>query len=353
MQSENMELLQKLKGYLVDGTLTAEKFPLKNVMEIIRVEYDQWLSEKARQLGEYLGIYHMLTQAAMEREDNLGLSALLDELIRDLNTSSITACDRLHDLRDTVSRVLIESYRQKARDVYRQYQYQSKRGENAFKGKGVVYTVITGGYDELNPPACVSPEFDYVCFTDNRDLDTQIWDIRYVENPDGLDSVRLARKYKILCHKFLEEYDFSVYTDGKICVTGDLCEYMEIYSTGSPMLCFPHFVRECAYEEAKACMEASKDDPEKIISQMEGYKQEGYPANYGLIDSACLVRRHQDTVLQKVLECWWEEVKTKSRRDQLSIGYACWKNRFHYDLSDLFIYQNPYICKKRSWELPY
>lgn len=55
----------------------------------------------------------------------------------------------------------------------------------AVHGKGAVYTVITGIYDALKEPAYVSPEFDYICFTDNRELKYSIWDKRYIGNPDN------------------------------------------------------------------------------------------------------------------------------------------------------------------------
>ena len=199
----------------------------------------------------------------------------------------------------------------------------------------------------------IDSTLDYICFTDNANLKSDKWKICLVDNEEGLDNVRLARKYKILCHRFLSEYDYSVYVDGKIEIIGDMKEYINKYSMGRSLLCFPHFVRECMYEEARACLQFEKDNADIINRQVKAYKEDGYPENNGMIDSACLVRSHQDKELCIVMENWWDEVHNGSRRDQLSFGYVCWKQKYTYDLCDLFIYDNDYVCKKRTWEPPY
>lgn len=243
-----------------------------------------------------------------------------------------------------------EIFRENAREIYLRYKPAAADNTRAFCGRGVVYTVITGNYDDLNEPEFVNPDFDYICFTDNRKLRSEIWKMRVIDNENHLDMTRLARRYKIMCSEYLPEYDYSIYIDGKIQIRGDLKDYIKKYSAGRPMLCFPHFLRTCAYEEAEACIAVHKDDPGIITAQMEGYREAGFPENYGMIDSACLVREHHNAALNKVLEDWWHEVREKSKRDQLSIEYACWKNNFQHDLCDLYIYQNRYICKKRKWE---
>lgn len=250
-------------------------------------------------------------------------------------------------------KVIIDAYKEASRNAYNNYKYNSTNKKDIFHGKGVVYTVITGSYDKLNEPEYVDEDFDYICLTNNPSLTSKVWKIQIIENPNNLDNVRLARNHKILCNKYLNQYDYSIYVDGKLQIMGDLRKYIHTYSNGSAMLCFPHFVRDCAYEEAIACVQAGKDNPEIIKQQMQHYCEEGYPVHAGLVDSACLIRSHRDEKLNKVLECWWDEIRTWSRRDQLSFGYACWKNDFHYDISDLFIYENEFICKKRTWEQRY
>ncbi len=349
--NKSIEIVRKLEKCVSQGILKPEMFPQSDVLNMVLMEYSRWMQERTYQIRECVNIYNRLIGMAIEKRDTSRLSELLKELIRDMEKTPVEAADRLDDLR----RILVAGYIQYAQEIHRQYQYQSTLKKRAFQGRGAVYTVITGEYDILKDPVYVNPMFDYICFTDNRKLRSKSWNIRFIEMPGGqkTDNVRLARKHKILCHKFLKEYDYSIYVDGKMQIIGDFDEYINRYSMGNPMLCFPHFARNCVYDEASACVASLKDDEKIIDEQIKGYRQEGYPARNGLIDSACLVRQHNDKRLQQVMECWWSEVREKSRRDQLSIGYVCWKNDFHYDICDLFIYDNEFICKRRDGEAPY
>ncbi len=349
MNDRSIEILKNLKKHLEMGTLKVEEFPTEDVLDMVQAEYDQWMAEKNEQLNEYMKIYRLWVQMAANASQRFELAKLLGELLDDLEKSPIDAIERMAEKiwKITLEQELIDY----AKKAYSSYPFQSSLGTVAFEGKGVIYMVITGNYDALREPDYIDPAFDYICFTDSRELHSDVWDIRYIENPEGLDLVRLARKHKILCHQYLKGYDYSIYVDGKMQIIGSLKDYIRKYSKGSPMLCFPHCQRKCAYDEADICARIGKDAAEIIYRQMERYKKEGYPEHNGLIDSACLVRRHDDEQLQKVMECWWEEVSGGSRRDQLSIGYACWKNDFHYDLCDLFAEKNEYIHKRRDREI--
>lgn len=353
MDDKNVEILKELKEYLVTGALGIEGFPKQDLLVLVQAAHDAWLKEQSGNLGEYIAIYDLLLGDALAEQDTMALASLVEELIGDLKGASSAASKRMDSLRRASDPVIVKRYKQRAKALHDAYPFSSSSGENVFTGKGVIYTVITGDYDVLREPEYVDETYDYICFTDNKRLRSKVWDIRYLENPEGLDAARLSRKPKILCHGFLAEYDYSIYVDGKIQIIGNLQEYIQMYSKGSPMLCFPHFARDCAYEESNACIRSGADSEAVIKKQMDGYRMEGYPAGNGLIDAACMVRRHDDALLQKVMECWWEEVLLKSRRDQLSIGYACWKYHFHYDICGLFIYQNDYICKRRDRERPF
>ncbi len=353
MDKKSAEILDILKSRLTTGTLSIKDFPQENVLNMVKAEYNYWIAEKIKKLDEYIDTYTFLLSRAREKNDSVEYQRLFNELHCDLQKNPVEVLEHIEELEKVRDRVIVDDFIEKAKNVYNNYPFNSELGKNAFEGRGVIYTVITGEYDKLREPEKTDGRFDYICFTDNTNLRSEVWDIRIIENEEKLDKVRTARKYKILCHEFLKEYDYSVYVDGKIQIIGDIRKYMESYSKGSPMLCFPHFARSCAYEEAVSCIKFGKDDAAVITKQMNKYRQEGYPVNNGLVDSACLVRQHHNILLQKTMEDWWAEVQNGSRRDQLSIGYVCWKNNFHYDLSDLFIYHNEYICKKRDRETAY
>lgn len=210
------------------------------------------------------------------------------------------------------------------------------------RNKNVVYTVITGNYDKLLTPTYVNDNWDYICFTDNANLKSDFWQIRKIKDLK-IDNVRKNRIYKILPHKYLSKYDYSLYIDGNFRIVGNIDEYINKFSNGNNMLCFIHPERNCIYDEAEACINLKKDSERIITSQMEKYQSEDYPKNHGLIAGGVLFRKHNDPSVINLMNTWWEELKLNSYRDQLSFNYACWKNNFEYDTCNLSIWGNEYF----------
>ncbi|MCK9152227.1 DUF616 domain-containing protein [Methanobacterium alcaliphilum] len=159
----------------------------------------------------------------------------------------------------------------------------------------------------------------------------------------NLDKIKKARKYKILPHRYLEEYDQSLWVDGNFMILNDINKFIKKFAKQTSMMCIAHPDRECIYEEAEVCIKVKKDSEEIISKQINKYSLEKYPPNNGLIASGILYRKHNDPQVIKLMEDWWKEVKLHSRRDQLSYNYVCWKNRFHYDECDLLYWNNKYF----------
>lgn len=233
--------------------------------------------------------------------------------------------------------------------INKQYitRYGSDKAE-AFTGKGAVYTVITGGYDNVCDPVFIDPGFDYYCFTDDPDsLSSNVWNIRKLEHIVENDTVRTQRYAKMHPHLLLPEYDYTIYIDGNFTIKGDLKEYINLFSRGKSMLLFPHSSRSTLAEEVRAIKELRlRIDPNirnEYDEQIEQYMSEGYNDDEPLVENGCMVRSNRDEKLNAVMEDWWNELSTKTARDQLSIGYVCWKNHYKYDISALSIYYNDYI----------
>ena len=131
---------------------------------------------------------------------------------------------------------------------------------------------------------------------------------------------------------------------------------IEKYLSDSNIACYDHNQcgldpRDCIYEEAKAILWLGQNDPNKrykdnpdiVISQVNRYNEEGYPAANGLIISGVLLRKHNKTNVIKSMELWWRELKHHSRRDQLSFNYAAWKTDLNFNLVDGDIRDNHYF----------
>lgn len=195
----------------------------------------------------------------------------------------------------------------------------------------VVYTAISNGYDGLRDPLVISEQCDYICFTDNKNIESSIWQIREFPN-EHLDDVRKCRQLKILPHRYFSEYKYSIWVDGNIEIINNLQELVEnqLINSNFDLLTFQHPSRNCIYEEAEECVREKKDNIELIRNQIQKYSQEEYPLNNGLVESNVILRKHNSKELIDVMEQWWEQVKYNSRRDQLSFNYVSWKSNFKF-----------------------
>lgn len=178
-----------------------------------------------------------------------------------------------------------------------------------------IYTAVTDGYDLIKEPKVVTDGWDYICFTD-RDFDAEsTWDFR------KMDSGVLAQREKKI--NLLPDYDLTIWVDGSILINCDLNLFILDYCMGDFSL-MKHPTRDCTYAEAGAVMQLGKADPITVTKQMRGYKKQGLPDNEGMVQTGVLVREHTDDV-RRFCKIWWQHVKNKCHRDQLSFNFCLWK----------------------------
>lgn len=202
-----------------------------------------------------------------------------------------------------------------------------------YKNKiGVIYTCITGKYDNLVQHHCVNNNFDYVCFTDNQNLliqkNVKGWIIKPLKY-NKMDDIRNARWHKVHPEELFPEYDYSIWIDGNLDVLNDnLFKHFNKFKRKHEMIfTYKHPLRNCIYDEAESCLFLKKDYPETIHKQVEFLRSELYPKHNGLDETGIVIRKHNDEKYRKVAETWWQMISEFSRRDQLSFRYALWKNK--------------------------
>lgn len=241
----------------------------------------------------------------------------------------------------------ILSFIQYWRKINIQYQYaRHTASENITANKFdtnklVVYTAIQGDYDELNDPLFTDPDITYVCFTDNKNMKSNIWNIEYTGTvPDNALGIR---KYKVLPHLYFKDFNTSIWVDGNLLIKKDLRQFAKIYGKGSDFLCFPHEQRRCIYDEGIEVMRIHKAPKSITIQQMAYYLQEHYPEDNGLLWCGFMIRNHNNPKIIKIMQEWWEQINRFSKRDQISLPYVLYKNHYHYDLCDLNLYDNEWI----------
>ena len=174
----------------------------------------------------------------------------------------------------------------------------------------------------------------YVIFTDavRQTCYQDGWEIRPLLFKHE-DSARMARFHKTNSDLVLPDTDVTIWIDGtqRIKTDADLAALAKSVLANRSIATFRHPVRSCVYEELRACISYRKDLAAVMTTQVERYRKEGYPPNNGLVETACVIRKHTERV-KKFNELWWHEIKNGSKRDQLSFNYAVWRLGIDYQI---------------------
>ncbi|WP_152655890.1 glycosyltransferase domain-containing protein, partial [Brachyspira hyodysenteriae] len=158
---------------------------------------------------------------------------------------------------------------------------------NNTKNKKVIYTCITGRYNNLFVHTYINRDYDYVCFTDDPILiEAKVygnWIIKPVNNIDS-DNSKINRYYKMHPHEIFQDYDYSLYVDANVDIkTSYIFECVEKCIEENIYLSIPkHYQRDCIYDEALEIIESKIDNIDIVNKQIELYKKEGFPQHYGL-----------------------------------------------------------------------
>lgn len=218
---------------------------------------------------------------------------------------------------------------------YASYAYYNDEVQEVRKtlppAKRCVYTCLVGAYDVVKKPSYIQEGWDYICFTDNAELlrlgHKNGWTFRALLR-DDLDATRLNRYHKLLPHVVLPEYDESLYIDSNLDITSPFI-FDLITARGAVGLLLPyHFSDKCTYEHKDWIISAGKDDVEPIREFSNIMIKSGFPHDWGMTENNCLFRVHSNQRIQRIMEEWWECIVKYCKRDQLSLAFLLWKDKF-------------------------
>lgn len=198
--------------------------------------------------------------------------------------------------------------------------------------KTVAYTCVVNDYDKMHfPKDSVADMYDFYYISDKKPKDLgnyKGWiDVREVCPEEIRDYTRINRYCKINAHKIFGEYGRSVYFDGNVEIKGDFESAFQLMNETGLIVLKTTGHRD-VYEEASHKISQKVDNAKIIYKQMEKYWGEGFPRNFGSWFCTVLLRRHNTIKCKKIMEDWWDEVISFSKRDQLSLPYVLWKNGY-------------------------
>ena len=141
--------------------------------------------------------------------------------------------------------------------------------------------------------------------------------------PKQGDDRTSARPSKVLPHRYLPEADVTIWVDGNLRMLTTPQQAVSQWLGSAPLAAFQHPVRDCLYDEAKACLGVprAKIYANELRRQVAAYEKAGMPRHWGLRETRCVIRTRQP----ELGEMWWNEIKNRSPRDQVSLPYVCWK----------------------------
>jgi len=241
------------------------------------------------------------------------------------------------------------------------------------KTKKVVYTAVVGDYDTLkdwrNWEGGINKQdnWDYVCFTDNPDLKSELWDIRQIPKEEIIeddshfegDRTKTARKYKLLPHRLFPEHDVSIWLDasfdlrkvsdfqqqiGNINTIANfifekglgkkISEDDDRWIKAFQFVLMSHPHRNTITEELERCVLSKKDNLQVMQDQVRKYYDELEYQDNTLTNRLCetgfLYRWHNKEHVKSFNELWWQEVLAGSKRDQLSFNFVAQKTNLTF-----------------------
>ena len=199
-----------------------------------------------------------------------------------------------------------------------------------WKGNTAVITAVTNDYDHIGPHS-YTDGVDYIFFSDGstRPPDSH-WQHLMLPKLSHLNNRRLSKLPKIYPHYFdiLIKYRYIIWIDGDMQIKKSefVPEILSFLKEG--LVLSPHFDdRHCAYGEARP----NKYPGEPVQVQVDYYRNEGFPEDFGLFEAGVNARDMHKTNLLDFEQTWLFQNLLFAPQDQLSLPYSLWKTNISYD----------------------
>ncbi len=191
--------------------------------------------------------------------------------------------------------------------------------------KLVVYTCLTGDYEQPVKMHELEENINYICFSDKESSAAEGWEYRKIEGLDHLDDKDKNRYLKMSPHKILGDFDISIYIDCNIKIINKLSDIFKgVKKSSDSIFMYDHPFRKCTYRELEIAVSEGLTTFTKARRQFRRYKKSDFPIDFGLFEANIIIRKH-DINSQKLMDFWWSEYMNSSKRDQTSLMFASYQ----------------------------
>jgi hypothetical protein len=172
-------------------------------------------------------------------------------------------------------------------------------------------------------PAARKSSIPFICFTDDPGLVSKTWEIRPLKLLFGEDFVRSQRDCKLRPHRFLPDFDASLYIDNSVLLKVAPEEIFGAADLSSGLAMPLHSYRDSVLDEFARVRSQHLDDPARVAEQLDDYTA----ATPEILQArpfwgAIMLRDHHNAAMIAAMEIWFAHVLRYSRRDQLSNRFA-------------------------------
>lgn len=192
--------------------------------------------------------------------------------------------------------------------------------------KIAIYSCIIGNYEKAKEYPFKDKRCDYFLFTDNVSIKSDFWRVKPIpDSLTGKSKTYINRYIKMHPNELFSNYDYVIYVDGSVLITGDIIRLLSTIDKSVGMSGHRHSLRDCVYDEAVACFATRRGNKKNIKKQMSYYKKSGFPRHFGLIECTLLFTKIGEESAH-IYNLWWDEfIRSKSNRDQLALPFVFWK----------------------------
>ena len=216
-----------------------------------------------------------------------------------------------------------------------------------------IFTVIIGNYDTIKQPLVVEEGVEYVLFTNNREIrDTGVWKVVQIPSEqwqgrtERENNILLSRKVKMLPHEYLPEVaEWSIYIDADMVIKRPLTELFSKLQPETLFAACRHSYCKNVQEEIADLLAKNMVQPEQVKEQWQKYTEWGFRDDIGISENGLLIRRHNDRLVQKLMQLWWSEYQHGCLRDQVSLMPCIYKEDFmpYFQFIEKNIRTNEYL----------
>lgn len=188
-----------------------------------------------------------------------------------------------------------------------------------------VITACYGGVDAIRPQAEQDCDVDWICFTDDPDLEAPApWQVVVESRPE---SPCLAAKRPKMLPWLLVAHERVIWIDANMQVTAPSFVGEALGCVHDGIALYRHPRRDCIYAEADASLgsesQGGKYDGLPILEQVEHYRAEGHPEHGGLFACGTIAWDTTDPKARMLGYRWLAECELRTIQDQLSLPVAC------------------------------